>query len=106
MPELKCGVVTCVHNKQNYCELDAIEVVGSTAQMPEQTSCGSFVERKGEQYNNASEGGASPTSNIACQAVKCKYNDSCKCKAGKISVMGKEARRTEQTECATFKNEQ
>ena len=44
MPELKCGVVTCVHNKQNYCDLDAIEVVGDSAQVPEQTSCGSFVE--------------------------------------------------------------
>ena len=43
MPELRCGVVTCKHNKQNFCDLDEIEVVGSSAQVSEQTSCGSFV---------------------------------------------------------------
>ena len=55
MPELKCGVVTCVHNYKNYCELDSIEVVGSSAQVSEQTSCGSFAERKGEQYGNTTK---------------------------------------------------
>ena len=102
MPELKCGVVTCVHNKQNYCELESIEVVGSSAQISEQTSCGSFVERKGEQYSNSAKD-ASPTSDIVCQAEECKYNDSKKCHAGKISVMGSDACRVEETECATFK---
>lgn len=102
MPELKCGVVTCVHNKQNYCELDSIEVVGDKAQVSEQTSCGSFVERKGESYSNSAKE-ASPTSNIVCQAEECKYNESKKCHAGKISVMGSTACRMEETECATFK---
>lgn len=102
MPELKCGVVTCVHNKQNYCELDSIEVVGDTAQVSEQTSCGSFVERKGESYSNSAKE-ASPISNIVCQAEECKYNESKKCHAGKISVMGSTACRMEETECATFK---
>ena len=73
MPELKCGVVTCAHNKQNYCDLGSIEVVGSSAQTPEQTSCGSFVERKGEPYSNSAND-ASATSDIVCQAVECKYN--------------------------------
>ena len=102
MPELKCGVVTCVHNKQNYCELDSIEVVGDSAQASEQTSCGSFMERKGEQYSNSAKE-ASPTSNITCQAQECKYNESKKCYAGKISVMGSNACRVEETACATFK---
>ena len=104
MPELKCGVVTCVHNKQNYCELDSIEVTGSSAKVSEETSCGSFVEKKGDSYSN-SVNEASPTSNIVCQAVECKYNDSKKCYAGKISVMGTDASRVEETECATFKKE-
>ena len=104
MPELKCGVVTCVHNKQNYCELDSIEVIGSSAQISEQTSCGSFVERKGEQYGNTTKD-VLPTSDIVCQAVECKYNESRKCHAGKISVMGTDACKTEETECATFKKE-
>ena len=29
MPELKCTVQTCVHNKQFLCDLDKIEVGGS-----------------------------------------------------------------------------
>ena len=102
MPELKCGVVTCVHNKQNYCELDAIEVVGSSAQHSEQTSCGSFVERKGEQYTNSAKE-ASERSEVHCEAHKCEYNESCKCHAGRINVMGSDANHVEQTECATFK---
>ena len=104
MPELKCGVVTCTHNKQNYCELDTIEVVGNSAKSPEQTSCGSFKERKGDSYSN-STATPSPTSNVSCQAVECTYNKACKCHAGKISVAGSDASRVEQTECATFKKE-
>ncbi len=102
MPELKCGVVTCVHNKENYCELDSIEVVGNSAQISEQTSCGSFMERKGDQYSNDAKY-ASATSDIVCQAQECKYNEQKKCYAGKISVVGSDAQRTEETECATFK---
>lgn len=104
MPELKCGVVTCVHNVKNYCELDAIEVVGKTAETAQQTSCGSFVERKGEQYGNSMKD-VEARSEIRCQAQECKYNEECKCHAGKISVMGTDATRVEQTECATFKKE-
>lgn len=104
MAELKCGVVTCVHNKQNYCELDSIEVLGSSAQSPQQTSCGSFVEKKGDSYSNDARE-ASPTSNIVCHACECKYNEERKCHAGKINVMGSDARQTEETECATFNNE-
>ena len=102
MPELRCGVVTCKHNKQNYCDLDKIEVVGSSAQHSEQTSCGSFVERKGEQYTNSAKE-ASERSDVLCQAVECEYNESHKCYAGRIDVMGSNANRVEETECATFK---
>lgn len=102
MPELRCGVVTCKHNKQNYCNLDQIEVVGSSAQISEQTSCGSFEERKGEQYTNSAKE-ASERSDVLCQAVECEYNESKKCYAGRINVMGSEANRVEETECATFK---
>lgn len=104
MPELKCGVITCVHNVKNYCELDSIEVLGDSATVAEQTSCGSFVERKGEQYGNSTQD-VEARSEILCQAKECKYNQERKCYAGKISVMGTDATRVEQTECATFKKE-
>ena len=75
MPELKCGVVTCVHNYKNYCELDSIEVVGSSAQISEQTSCGSFAERKGEQYGNTTKDEESITSVAETQEESTKNTD-------------------------------
>ena len=104
MAELRCGVVTCAHNKLNYCELEGIEVMGDEAQRPEQTSCGSFKPRNGESYSNDTKG-VSEYSNIVCHAYGCEYNKAKKCHAGKISVMGSHANRSEQTECATFSKE-
>lgn len=37
MPELKCTVQTCVHNKQFLCDLDAIQVGGKSAKYPQDT---------------------------------------------------------------------
>lgn len=102
MPELKCNVHTCVHNKDYYCDLDSIEVAGSSAQTAKDTSCASFVEKTGNEYSNSMRE-ASATSNIDCKAVECQYNESCKCHAGKISVGGNDACHQEETECATFK---
>ncbi|MBQ8559099.1 MAG: DUF1540 domain-containing protein [Tyzzerella sp.] len=104
MPELKCNVHTCVHNKNEYCDLDGIEVAGSSAQTAKDTSCASFVEKKGDSYSN-STGEASAISNVDCQAKECKYNTSCKCHAGKISVGGNAACRSDETECASFEKE-
>ncbi|MDO4311949.1 MAG: DUF1540 domain-containing protein [Eubacteriales bacterium] len=101
MPELKCTVQTCVHNKQFYCDLDQIQVGGSKAKRADETCCDSFEERKGDSYSNVA-GYASPTSNIDCEAVGCKYNEACKCHAGKISVEGSSACQCKETECATF----
>ena len=96
MPELKCTVQTCTHNKQFYCDLDAIEVQGDSARKSDETCCGSFVERKGDSYSNVT-GEASPTSNVDCKAVECMYNN-----AGKISVEGSNACKCGETECASF----
>ena len=101
MPELRCTVQTCVHNKQNYCDLEGIEVKGASASHIDETSCGSFVERKGNTTSNVT-GNASPLSNINCKAVQCMYNENCKCHAGKISVEGSNACREDETVCATF----
>ena len=101
MPELKCTVQTCVHNKNFYCDLDEIQVGGDKAKKAKETCCDSFVERKGDSYSNVT-GSASPKSDVACKAVECMYNNQCKCHAGKISVEGSSACRCDQTECATF----
>ena len=101
MPELKCTVQTCVHNKQYYCDLDHIQVGGEHAKRADETCCDSFEERTGDTYSNVT-GQASSTSDIRCEATECRYNQSCKCHAGKISVEGGDACQCKETECATF----
>lgn len=102
MPELKCTVQTCMHNKNFYCALDNIVVGGSDAKDAKETCCDSFEERKGNTYSYVT-GEASPLSKIDCKATECTYNKDCLCHAGKISVEGSNACHCEQTECATFK---
>ena len=101
MPELKCTVQTCMHNKDFYCDLNAITVGGSSAKNAEETCCDRFEERKSGTYSNVT-GEATPTSKIDCKAVECQYNNECQCHAGKISVEGSQACQCEETECATF----
>ena len=78
MPELRCTVQTCLHNKDFYCDLDGIRVGGNQAKSSEETCCDSFEERKGDSYSNVT-GNASPTSSIDCKATDCQYNDNCSC---------------------------
>lgn len=101
MPELKCTVQTCAHNKDFYCDLEKISVGGNNAKRPDETSCDSFEERKSATYSNAVHE-ASPISEIDCKAVECQYNKQSKCHAGKISVEGSKATTNSQTACATF----
>lgn len=101
MPELRCSVQTCLHNKQNYCALNAIKVGGDSAKTAEDTCCKSFEERRGDTYSNVT-GEATPTAKIDCKATECCYNNNCKCEAGKISVEGSQACECGQTECASF----
>ena len=65
MPELKCTVQTCMHNKDFYCDLNAITVGGKSARKAAETSCDSFEERKSGTYSNVT-GEAGPTSKIDC----------------------------------------
>lgn len=104
MPELKCNVHTCVHNKNYLCDLEAIEVAGSNAQTSKETSCASFVEKKGDNYSNSMREGT-PMSAVTCHARECQYNTECICHAGKISVGGNSACHSEETECASFEKE-
>ena len=101
MPELRCDVQTCAHNKQMYCDLEKIEVGGEHATTKGETSCKSFVERKGNSYSNSMKE-ATATSDIDCKATECQYNKSCKCHAGKINVSGNDASKIDETLCSTF----
>lgn len=103
MPDLKCTVQTCVHNKQFLCSLDKIQVGGQDATTARETCCDSFQERKGDSYSNDVNGYVNEVTDIDCKAKECMYNENCKCHAGKISVEGSNACKCESTECATFK---
>lgn len=103
MPELKCTVQSCLHNKNYYCDLDKIEVGGRSAKRAEETCCDSFQERKDSNSYSNDMKEATAASTINCKATDCVYNEKCNCHAGKISVEGGNACQCEQTECATFK---
>lgn len=112
MPELKCTVQTCAHNKQFLCDLEKIQVGGSNAKAALETCCDSFQERKSGEYSNSVSqsygdvsGTASDRSAVDCKAKECMYNSDCECHAGKISVEGSNACQCQGTECATFKCE-
>lgn len=101
MPELKCTVQTCAHNRQYLCALDQINVGGSEATSARETRCDSFQERNGSSITNAVKE-ASEMTRIDCKATECQYNKDCACSAGKISVEGGNACQCDGTECATF----
>ena len=44
----------------------------------------------------------SDCSDVDCQAKACRYNEECKCHAGKISVEGGDACHSSGTECANI----
>ena len=46
MPELKCTVQTCMHNKDFYCDLNAITVGGKSARKAAEPSSDINEERK------------------------------------------------------------
>lgn len=102
MPELRCTVQTCVHNKQFLCDLDKIEVAGEEARTARETCCDSFRERTSESYSNVADSQPSEMTGIYCKATECGYNHDCDCHAGRISVEGSNACHCENTECATF----
>ena len=104
MPELSCTVQTCVHNYQYLCELDKIQVGGSSAKDAQETCCDSFEERREGSYSNKTDSmkSVSDCSDVDCKAKDCRYNEECKCHAGKISVEGGDACHSSGTECATF----
>lgn len=69
MPELKCTVQTCMHNKDFYCDLNAITVGGNSAKTAEETCCDSFEERKSGTYSNVMERRPRPARSTARQRI-------------------------------------
>lgn len=102
MTKLECSVKNCVHNADNCCCKAAIAVDGNKAKEAEQTCCASFDENKGGRFTNLFK---TPETrlDIACDAVKCIYNEEHRCTAERIDISGDGARECTETRCNTFK---
>lgn len=103
MNDLSCGVRTCAYNSHNLCMRDNIKVEGANAMTKNATFCSSFDENK-ERAKASCDCEAKKDTNIACDAVKCAYNESHMCTAKHVDVSGSHAMLSSETECATFKN--
>lgn len=104
MPVLDCSVKTCYYNTENKCSLDSIKVEGRSADYSDDTACGSYRLRAGEQTTNAFDKEGKTTLEVACSADKCTFNEGNKCKAEHIGIAGSHADTMDDTECASFVN--
>lgn len=102
MPLLVCSAQSCVYNDGMYCSKGDILVGGEEAKTSCETCCTSFKERTMES-GKSSMGTPSQKIEVACEATECQYNKNRVCDAGKIDISGASARKSEQTECSTFR---
>ena len=102
MAELGCGAVNCTYNKNNYCCKGDIMVGGKHADTSYDTCCESFRERSGDAFTSAISHPSS-TISIDCEAVKCIYNADYRCRAERVDIKGGQAKTSQDTVCATFK---
>ena len=102
MTKLECSVKTCVHNADNCCCKSAIAVDGAKAKNVDDTCCASFDENRGGVFTNLFK---TPETRleVACDAVKCVYNEDQRCAAEHISISGNGACDCTETKCSTFK---
>lgn len=103
MPLLDCSVHKCAYNKDCLCSKHEIKVDGETATTSDKTCCQSFKEANCNNATNSTSNIASRSTGVACDAVKCLYNDNHYCSANQIGIVGANATNAESTECATFK---
>ncbi len=101
MTVLDCNVVNCSYNENNCCRRNDIRVEGMQAKAPSETCCASYQHRGCGCGRNAA-GEASRNTEIMCEAVGCRFNDSKKCTAKHIGITGGHADSSRETECGSF----
>ena len=110
MTNLDCTVYGCTYNSDNSCTRGNIQVGGHEAIKPSETVCRSFEPKRSSQMSNSTKNSmgnstsdsASRPTDIACDAVKCRYNKEKKCHAQHIRVAGVHAVTSGETECGSF----
>lgn len=106
MPVLTCAATTCIYNKDKLCSKGDIQVTGEHATYSDATSCGSFVERGSSASNRAGDTGCGcSTIDVRCEACKCVFNEKKKCSADQITIEGRNACESSETECGSFRCE-
>lgn len=101
MVKLDCNVVSCAYNNNNSCRRENITVGGHQASKSSETICESFSPKGTNTLVNAC-GGPKKETNVSCDAVNCKFNDSKVCKAHHIGIAGQHAVTNGETECGSF----
>ena len=104
MTKLECLVVNCAYNANKMCKRENITVGGHEARKPSETACKSFSPKGTNTLNSIACGGPERETNIACDAVTCRYNHDKKCAADAIIVAGMHAVTNGETECGTFQS--
>nr|WP_294528010.1 DUF1540 domain-containing protein [uncultured Blautia sp.] len=102
MTILKCSATNCIYNDARQCSRGEIDVMGESARIADETSCGSFQERSGSAMNSMEHHCGCEKIQIDCKAHNCAYNDNCKCTAAAIDVDGSRAQCSQETKCGTF----
>ncbi|MDD6481079.1 MAG: DUF1540 domain-containing protein [Lachnospiraceae bacterium] len=101
MTKLDCSVVNCAYNEENSCKRTDIQVEGTQAKTPSETSCGSFAPKGcGCGTNTMSE--PKKETQVACEASECRFNENKKCSASHIGIAGGHADSGKETECGSF----
>lgn len=103
MTNLKCSVENCLYNADHLCSLNEIDVNGPDAHHSEATCCHSFRDGEGKVSNSEALANAKLETSIKCSAENCVYNEECHCYADDVDICGCGAKKTEHTECDTFR---
>ena len=112
MTKLDCTVYGCTYNADNSCTRGNIQVGGHEAIKSSETVCRSFEQKgsrdakntTGNSISNSTASAERPT-DVACDAVKCRYNKEKKCHAQHIRIAGVHAVASGETECGSFEAE-
>lgn len=101
MTKLDCNVCSCIHNADNCCCKNTIQVEGQTAKTPSETCCCSFSENKDGSFKNMFKTPEKQL-HVACDAYSCVHNQNRCCTAGHIAIAGGSACTADQTACESF----
>lgn len=101
MVKLDCSVAGCTYNTNNCCRRENICICGQEAIKSSETACKSFSPKGTNTLSNACCGAKKETE-VACDAVNCRYNEAKVCTATHIGIAGLHAVTNGETECGSF----